>query len=114
MSNLPIACHLTNSELQERRQTVLAKLHDAVVEVQELTDGYRYSFSSEGNRFKELAEMIDLERHCCPFLEFNLKVAAGGGPLHLEITGPEGTKDFLLSTFEWRLSTPEACVPTTS
>ena len=114
MSSLPIACHLTSTELQERRQTVLAKLHDAVLAVKELPDGYEYLFSSEGNRFKELTEMIDLERQCCPFLEFNLKVTAGGGPLHLEITGPEGTKDFLLNTFEWRLSTPEACVPSTS
>lgn len=101
MNNLPIACQLSSTELQERRQTVLAKLYDAVVEVKELTDGYQYSFSAEGNRLKELADMIDLERQCCPFLEFHLKVAAGSGPLLLEITGPEGTKDFLLNTFAW-------------
>jgi len=39
-----------------------------------------------------------------PFLEFQLTIAAGGGPLRLEITGPEGTKDFLSSTFEWKSS----------
>lgn len=104
MNNLPVACDLTSADLQERRRTVLEKLRDAVVEVKELADGYIYSFASEGNRFKELADMIDLERQCCPFLQFRLNVAAGGGPLQLEITGPEGTKDFLLSTFEWRSS----------
>ena len=102
MNSLPIACNLTTSELQERRRTVLAKLRDAVVEVKELADGYSYSFASEGNRFEELADMIDLERQCCPFLQFRVNVAAGSGPLTLEITGPEGTKDFLLSTFDWR------------
>jgi hypothetical protein len=111
MSSLPIACNLTSAELQERRRTVLAKLRDAVVEVKELPDGYSYSFRSDGNRFKELADVIDLERQCCPFLQFSVTVAAGNGPLTLEITGPEGTKDFLLSTLEWEENTPEACVP---
>jgi hypothetical protein len=102
MTGLPIACNLTSAELQERRHTVLEKLRDAVVEVKDLAEGYSYSFKSEGNCFKELADMIDLERQCCPFLQFRLTVAAGSGPISLEITGPEGTKDFLLSTFEWR------------
>ena len=102
MNSLPIACNLTSAELQERRRTVLQKLRDAVVEVKELADGYSYSFTSEVNRFTELADMIDLERQCCPFLQFRVTVAVGNGPLTLEITGPEGTKDFLLSTFEWR------------
>jgi hypothetical protein len=111
MNSLPIACNLTSAELQERRRTVLETLRGAVLEVEELADGFAYSFMSEGNRFKELANMIDLERQCCPFLQFRVNVTAGHGPLTLEITGPEGTKDFLLSTFEWEKSTPEACVP---
>ena len=111
MDSLPIACNLTNAELQERRRTVLEKLREAVVEVKELADGFAYSFSSDGNRFPELAAMIELERQCCPFLQFRLTVAAGQGPLTLEITGPEGTKDFLLSTFAWDKSTPETCLP---
>jgi len=111
MNSLPIACSLTSAELQERRRTVLETLRGAVLEVEELADGFAYSFMSEGNRFKELADMIDLERQCCPFLQFRLTVAAGHGPLTLAITGPEGTKDFLLSTFAWEKGTPEACVP---
>ena len=111
MNSLPIACNLTNAELQERRRTVLETLRSAVLAVQELADGFAYSFMSEGNRFKELADMIDLERQCCPFLQFRVTLAASNGPISLEITGPEGTKDFLLSTFAWDKSTSEACVP---
>src|SRR6185436_8905111 len=111
MSSLPITCSLTSTELQERRRTVLEKLREAVVEVKELADGFAYSFPSDGNRFPELAAMIELERQCCPFLQFRVTVAAGQGPLTLEITGPEGTKDFLLSTFVWEKSTPETCLP---
>src|SRR5262245_24466703 len=102
MVSLPIACSLTSTELQERRLTVLQKLRDAVLEFKELGDGYAYSFASGGNRFKELAEMIDLERQCCPFLQFRLTVEPGNGPLRLDVTGPAGTKEFLLNTFEWK------------
>ena len=102
MVNLPIACSLTSAELQERRLNVLERLRDAVLEVKELEDGYAYSFASVGNRFRELAEMIDLERQCCPFLQFRLTVEPGDGPLRLDITGPAGTKDVLRNTFEWQ------------
>jgi len=104
MKDLPIACNLTSAELQERRRTVLEKLKDAVIGVNELGDGYEYSFHSEGEQLKELAAMIELERQCCPFLRFRLTLEAGGGPLHLEITGPAGTKEFLASTFDWNRS----------
>jgi nucleotidyltransferase/DNA polymerase involved in DNA repair len=111
MNSLPIACDLTSVELRERRRTVLETLRSAVLVVEELADGFACSFMSEGNRFKELANMIDLERQCCPFLQFRVTVAAGHGPLTVEITGPEGTKEFLLSAFEWEKSAPEACEP---
>ena len=99
MSDLPIACSLTSAELQERRRTVLEKARRAVVEVKELDDGYAYSFPSEGEWLHELAGLIDLERQCCPFLRFRITLEANGGPTWLEMTGPEGTKEFLISTF---------------
>jgi hypothetical protein len=100
--NLPIACQLTNAELQERRRTVLEKVRSAVVTVKELDDGYAYSFSADGDRLRELANLIDLERQCCPFLQFRLTIEPAGGPLWLEMTGPEGTKSFLTETFDDR------------
>lgn len=100
MTTLPIACNLTTAELQERRQTVLHTLGEALLGANQIEGGYSYAFSA--SRFKELAEMIDLERQCCPFLEFKLTVAAGTGPLTLEVTGPEGTREFLSQTFAWR------------
>ncbi len=99
MSDLPIACSLTSAELQERRRTVLEKVRRAVVEVRELEDGYAYSFPSEGEWLRELAGLIDLERRCCPFLRFRLIIEMNGGPIWLEMTGPEGTKEFLVNTF---------------
>jgi hypothetical protein len=97
--NLPIACSLTAPELQERRTTVLQKVRRAVIEIKELENGYSYSVPSTSEWLGELASLVELERQCCPFLQFRLTVAANGGPLSLEMTGPEGTKEFLLNTF---------------
>lgn len=96
---LPIACSLTDSELQERRRDVLQKSRRAVVDVKELENGYAYCFSSEGERLIELAKLVDLERQCCPFLRFCVIVESDNGPIWLEITGPAGTKEFLAATF---------------
>jgi hypothetical protein len=97
--SLPIACSLTDSELQERRRGVLHQVRSAVLEVRELENGYAYCFASEGERLLELAQLVDLERQCCPFIRFCVTVESDNGPIWLEITGPEGTKEFLATTF---------------
>jgi hypothetical protein len=98
-TSLPIACSLTSAELQERRNTLFQKVRSAVLEVKELDDGYAYSFPAEGEWLRELASLIDLERQCCPFLRFRITMEANGGPMWPDLTGPEGTKEFLVSTF---------------
>ena len=45
-------------------------------------------------------EMIDRLRLCCPFMRFRLTIEPGNGPALLELTGPEGTKDFLRALFD--------------
>jgi len=97
--SLPIACSLTNSELQERRRDVLRKVRSAVTELRELEDGYAYCFPSDEKWLTELTTLVSLERQCCPFLRFRLTVESGNGPIWLEMTGPDGTKDFLATTF---------------
>jgi hypothetical protein len=104
MSDSPIACSLTSTELQERRRTVLQKVRSAVVEVRELENGYAYSFPSTGDWLGQLTGLIELERQCCPFLRFRLTIEASGGPLWLEMTGPQGTKDFLVDVFKEALN----------
>ena len=98
--NLPVACSLTGAEFQERRSRVLRKVSEAVLEIKELADGYAYRFPSEATWLNELANLITLERQCCPFLKFSIQLEPGEGPIWLELCGPEGTKDFLNSVFE--------------
>lgn len=99
LTNLPVACSLSGSELQERRRGLLRKVSEALLEVKELANGYAYRFPSDEVWIKELANLIALERQCCPFLKFSIQLGPGDGPIWLELSGPEGTKDFLNTLF---------------
>ena len=58
----------------------------------ELSGGYAFQFEASSERLHQLAEPIDAERQCCPFLTFVLQVPAHKNALILEIKGPEGAK----------------------
>ena len=99
MDSLPVACSLSPSELQERRLTVLQKFRRAVSEAQEIENGFIYRLPANGAVLKELADLVELEHKCCPFLRFTITVEPADGPVFLEISGLEGTKEFLAQTF---------------
>ena len=99
MSDLPVACSLMPAELRDRRRDVLSKIRGAVSEVTELKDGFRYQFRPDGELIPELANLIQLEHQCCPFLTFRLTVEPGDGSVLLEMTGPDRTKEFLAEVF---------------
>ena len=67
-------------------------------------------FPAEAGIVEELGRFIALERVCCAFLNFSLRVKAGDGPVWLELTGSDETKNFLRPTVErWTLmSAPKA------
>src|SRR5688500_2617047 len=94
---IPIACNLTDAEFQARRVGVLQTVADGVVETKELADGFAYRFPSEVSWLTALTNLIVVERACCPFLQFSLRLEPGEGPIWLELTGPPGTKEFLNS-----------------
>jgi hypothetical protein len=98
-TGLPIACSLTDLEFQQRRAELLRTFQGALLETKELDDGYAYRFLSGANWIAELAQLITFERECCPFLRFQLRLEPANGPLWLELTGPEGTKEFLQLLF---------------
>jgi hypothetical protein len=100
VAELPVACALTAPELRERRETVLAAVRARVREVRELGSGYALRFDPEDGGLAELATLIELERQCCPFLRFDLAVLPANGPVWLELTGPEGTREFLRTILE--------------
>ncbi|MGH9929997.1 MAG: hypothetical protein ACREA9_12355 [Pyrinomonadaceae bacterium] len=78
---------------------MLSKMRAAVTESTELDNGFIYQFTSDGELISELANLIQLEHQCCPFLRFRLTVEPGEGAVSLEMTGPKGTKEFLAEIF---------------
>jgi hypothetical protein len=57
--------------------------------------GYAFRFMPDA--LEALARFVSKERRCCPFLAFTVTVTPEDGPVWLEITGPEGTREFLAS-----------------
>ena len=55
----------------------------------------RLRVSIRRSRSESLSRFIANERKCCPFMTFELEIAAASGPIWLRMTGPEGTRDVL-------------------
>jgi hypothetical protein len=95
MTNLPVACTLGPAALKARREGLLSALLCRAVDRQELADGLRLRFAAAGDTLALIARAIDAERQCCRFLRFHVTVEPDEGPIVLELTGPEGTRDFV-------------------
>jgi hypothetical protein len=95
MRDLPIACELTPAEIEARREGLLPSLLAQAQERLMLSNGFRWRFAPSGNFLAAVVKTIDAERQCCRFLKFVLTVEPDGGPIWLEITGPQGTVEFL-------------------
>jgi len=93
--DLPIVCTLTETELQERRQTVLAELRDYVLHTRTLNDGYAYEFAMNAQMIERLSQVVALESQCCRFLNFRIVVEAGSDRVRFEVTGQEGTRELI-------------------
>ena len=97
LDHTPIACSLTTAELREREATLLAQFKSAVVETEEVEDGYAFRLPDDSQSIQIAANLIMAERECCPFLAFNLVAEPSKGPVIVRVTGPAGTKEFLRS-----------------
>jgi hypothetical protein len=95
MRDLPVACTLSADELHSRRDGLLPGLIARAVSRVALHDGYRLTFQPAPALLEQVARVIDAERQCCRFLRFELVVEQDGAPITLEVTGPEGTKEYL-------------------
>ena len=93
-SELPIACNLSE-EKQISRQIELEEVFKGVQQVNELTDGYEFSFPESEEWTARLVEFISTERKCCPFFTFELAFEPNQGPILLRLRGGDGVKEFI-------------------
>jgi hypothetical protein len=66
--NTPIACALTTVELRDREATLFAQFRSAVIETEELEEGYAFRLPGDGEWIGLIAELMVAERECCPLL----------------------------------------------
>ena len=97
-----IACTLTPAELATMRVGLLPGLVAKAIVTEEIPGGLRWRFDPVLDLVKEVAAVIETERRCCRFLRFLLLVEPGEGAVWLEVTGPEGTEDFLAALLDSR------------
>jgi hypothetical protein len=100
MAELPVACTLGPSALKARREGLLADLARRAEARAELPDGHTFRFAAPGETLALIGRAIEAERLCCRFLRFRVTVEPDEGPIFLELTGPQGTCDFLAALME--------------
>jgi hypothetical protein len=100
MADLPIICTLSPEAMSARRDGVLAALLRQARDREALPDGLRLTFVATSEALSTITRAVDAERQCCRFLRFRLTVEPDGGPLVLELTGPEGTREFVEALLE--------------
>jgi hypothetical protein len=91
----PTACSLTAPELRHRQATLLAQFRSAVMETQELPDGFAFRLPGDAKSIGLISEWLAAERECCPFLAFAMAALPNRGPVIVRVTGTAGTKEFL-------------------
>jgi len=99
--NTQIACSLTTAEFRDREAKLLAQFRSAVVDAEELQEGYSFRFPSDGKWITMVAELIVAERECCPFLTVELAARPNKDPLIVRVIGPPGAKE-LVKTILWK------------
>jgi hypothetical protein len=100
MAELPIVCTLGPDALNARRQGLLMHLLQRSSGQELLPDGLRLRFAPSGDTLSRITEAIEAERHCCRFLRFSLTVEPDEGQFTLDLTGPQGTREFVAALLE--------------
>lgn len=101
--NQPIAC-VPNAVPPDQQEywvkEIVPKLYKAVQEIQELPNGWAWRLPSTSEILLLVAEDLNMERLCCPFVNYTLEIEPNQGPFWLRMTGSEGVKEFLRMGFE--------------
>lgn len=91
----PIACSLSPEQLRADRHALLPGLAAQALKRTPLPRGMRFTFFPTAARLRQIDDVARRERACCEFLDFRVGVSPGGAHVVLDVTGPEGTAEFL-------------------
>lgn len=91
----PLACvsDAVPSEERASHLELTRRLVGAARERVEVEGGFGFRFGPAD--LADVAAFVRNERRCCPFLRFRIEQEPDEGPVWLQVTGPDGTRDFL-------------------
>jgi hypothetical protein len=92
-----LTCSLSGIPAHEkaRYEWLVESLHQAIQKRRELPDGYAFQIDTQQIDTSQLVEWVELERKCCPFFGFEIRWDRQDNAVWLNLTGPEGVKDFI-------------------
>lgn len=101
-SKTPLICNMDvfTPAQREAHIEMTTQLIQAIQNVQEVENGYEFTFPGEREFISKIAEFISNEQRCCPFLKFTFTVFSNSEPMTLALTGPMGTQEFLRIEFD--------------
>lgn len=89
---------LTPSERLAHKQ-LTEKLIAARKKIVETDKGFEFQFDPSDISLAELSGWVAAESKCCPFFDFHIDLERAGTLLCLRLTGEDGIKPFIRSTF---------------
>ena len=98
---VPLACNLKAFTPEERVawRNLIDEVKQAESPAGELANGHIFKIDPSRISITRVAEWIDLERKCCPFLNFQLSLEGANGAMTLTLTGGHGVKEFIAEDF---------------
>lgn len=88
------------SDEQRQRKRELGKiLRSSLINIREIDDGFEFEYPGDLATYRAVTEWVPLERACCPFFEFGIRLEPAGGQLRVSLSGPDGIKSFIREEF---------------
>jgi len=93
----PLACNPGSFTAEERArwQELGKRFLRSAKAPRELPNGYAFEVDCTPHALRDLAQFVELESRCCPFVDFVVRVPAGDRPFTLEMTGRKGVKELI-------------------
>lgn len=92
-----IVCKLTDLEFRERKELIRRELTPFMTKLARADKTLRLEFSEPEVTVQMLEELIELERECCPFLDF--RIIETDCCLELIVAGPVGSEGLVNDLF---------------
>lgn len=88
------------SDEQRQRKRELGKiLRNSLIDIREIDHGFEFEYPGDLATYRAVTEYVPLERACCPFFEFGIRLEPAGGQLRVSLSGPDGIKSFIREEF---------------